>query len=372
MCFEPHWSKDGQSIYALVEDDRNQHLVRFDVSSGMSSGCSTAGAKSPVTTWDREAHRPPRQHADPLEEVFALERGATRACRSRTMPGSRASSRARPKRFRWRPGRHAHQRLRAEAAGLSRRSALSHAAADTRRAGFAIREFIHISGRSSPRRASSSWRPIRAAARAVASVRQGDLRGLGGEGHRRRARRDRSRRSAGHRGSRAPRRRRLELWRHSHERRHCAGPRFKAAISGASISNALAGYGTDMYMREYEIELGLPWKNLDTYLRNSYPFLHADRIVTPTLFMCGDQDFNVPLLNSEQMYQALAQPWRGDAARHLSRRISRPSQAQLSAVTALQRYLDWHGKYFWSKVFHLSPSGDEVARSAGEGLACRR
>jgi dipeptidyl aminopeptidase/acylaminoacyl peptidase len=37
----------------------------------------------------------------------------------------------------------------------------------------------------------------------------------------------------------------------------------------------------------------------------SYPFLHADRIVTPTLFMAGDQDYNVPLQNSEQMYQAL-------------------------------------------------------------------
>jgi dipeptidyl aminopeptidase/acylaminoacyl peptidase len=81
--------------------------------------------------------------------------------------------------------------------------------------------------------------------------------------------------------------------------------RFKAAVSGASIGNAIAGYGTDMYTREYEAELGVPWKNLDVYVRNSYPFLHANQVVTPTLFMCGDQDFNVPLLNSEQMYQAV-------------------------------------------------------------------
>ena len=45
--------------------------------------------------------------------------------------------------------------------------------------------------------------------------------------------------------------------------------RFKSATSGASISNVLAGYGTDMYIREYEMELGVPWKNLDTYLHNS-------------------------------------------------------------------------------------------------------
>ncbi len=81
--------------------------------------------------------------------------------------------------------------------------------------------------------------------------------------------------------------------------------RFKAATSGAGISNALTGYGTDQYVREYEQELGTPWKNIDAYIKVSFPFLHADRITTPTLFLCGDEDFNVPLHNSEQMYQAL-------------------------------------------------------------------
>jgi dipeptidyl aminopeptidase/acylaminoacyl peptidase len=61
--------------------------------------------------------------------------------------------------------------------------------------------------------------------------------------------------------------------------------RFKCAISGASTGNALAGYGTDMYIREYEAELGTPWKNFDTYVKNSMPFLHADKIKTPTLFI---------------------------------------------------------------------------------------
>jgi dipeptidyl aminopeptidase/acylaminoacyl peptidase len=81
--------------------------------------------------------------------------------------------------------------------------------------------------------------------------------------------------------------------------------RFAAATSGASISNILAGYGTDQYVREYEAELGVPWKSPEAWMKVSFPFLHADRIRTPTLFLCGDADFNVPLLNSEQMYQAL-------------------------------------------------------------------
>ena len=81
--------------------------------------------------------------------------------------------------------------------------------------------------------------------------------------------------------------------------------RFKAAVSGAGASNSLAMYGHDQYIREYEIELGKPWENIDTYLRVSYPFLHADRIHTPTQFYCAMEDFNVPCLGSEQMYQAL-------------------------------------------------------------------
>ncbi len=81
--------------------------------------------------------------------------------------------------------------------------------------------------------------------------------------------------------------------------------RFKAAVSGASISNILAGYGTDQYVNDYETELGRPWDHPDVWMRISYPFYQNTRIVTPTLFMVGDKDFNVPLQNSEQMYQAL-------------------------------------------------------------------
>ena len=67
----------------------------------------------------------------------------------------------------------------------------------------------------------------------------------------------------------------------------------------------LTGYGTDQYIRQYENELGRPWEGIDKYLHVSHPFLHADEIKTPTLFLCGEKDFNVPLINSEQMYQAL-------------------------------------------------------------------
>ncbi len=82
-------------------------------------------------------------------------------------------------------------------------------------------------------------------------------------------------------------------------------PRFAAAVSEAGSSNMFGMYGVDQYSASYEIELGTPWNNTDAYMRVSYPFFHVDRIVTPTLFMCLQSDFNVPCAGAEQMYQAL-------------------------------------------------------------------
>jgi len=121
-------------------------------------------------------------------------------------------------------------------------------------------------------------------------------------------------------------------------------PRFKAATSGASISNVIAGYGTDQYVRDYENELGVPWKNPETWMRLSYPFLHADRIKTPTLFLCGQSDFNVPLLNTEQMYQALRSlgvPTELVIYPNQFHGLKKPSYI----IDRYKRYLDWYAKW---------------------------
>ncbi|MGD1097222.1 MAG: S9 family peptidase, partial [Bryobacteraceae bacterium] len=81
--------------------------------------------------------------------------------------------------------------------------------------------------------------------------------------------------------------------------------RFKAATSGAGNAFTIALYGVDQYVIQYDNEIGPPWKAFDTYVKISYPFLHADRITTPTLFLGGERDFNVPLQGGQQMYQAL-------------------------------------------------------------------
>jgi len=125
--------------------------------------------------------------------------------------------------------------------------------------------------------------------------------------------------------------------------------RFKGATSGAGSALQLGMYGVDEYITQYVAELGQPWEHPDLWMKVSYPFLHADRISTPTLFLGGEKDFNVPLNGSEQMYQAL-------------RSLGVPTQliiypGQFHGITRpsfrtdrLQRYLDWYGKYVKPEV----------------------
>ena len=133
--------------------------------------------------------------------------------------------------------------------------------------------------------------------------------------------------------------------------------RFKAATSGAGSSNQITMYGTDQYITQYEQEIGPPWKARDLWVKISYPFFHADRIRTPTLFMGGERDFNVPITGSEQMYQAL---------RSLgvdTQLVIYPNQFHGLTIPSyrkdrLERYLAWYDKYLKQK----SPSPTTASR----------
>jgi dipeptidyl aminopeptidase/acylaminoacyl peptidase len=123
-----------------------------------------------------------------------------------------------------------------------------------------------------------------------------------------------------------------------------ADTRFKAAVSGASSALQLSMYGSDQYIVQYENELGPPWKSRDLWIALSYPFFHADRIKTPTLFLSGDRDFNVPTIGVEQMYQAL-KSLGVDTQLILYpgqfHGITTPSYAR----DRLERYLAWFNRY---------------------------
>jgi dipeptidyl aminopeptidase/acylaminoacyl peptidase len=121
-------------------------------------------------------------------------------------------------------------------------------------------------------------------------------------------------------------------------------PRFKAAVSGASSSLQTSMYGLDQYIVQYDAEMGQPWKTPEQWMKVSYPFFHADRIRTPTLFLGGDKDFNVPLAGVEQMYQALQSQKIGTEL------VIYPDQHHGLSIPSyrrdrLQRYLAWWGDH---------------------------
>ena len=137
--------------------------------------------------------------------------------------------------------------------------------------------------------------------------------------------------------------------------------RFKGAISGAGSANQISMYGVDQYTYQYDNEVGPPWKNPEAWVKISYPFFHADRIHTPTLFMGGERDFNVPIAGGEQMYQALRSlgvPTELVVYPGQFHGFTRPSYVR----DRYERYLAWYAKY----VKGEKPASTAPAVSAGQ------
>lgn len=119
--------------------------------------------------------------------------------------------------------------------------------------------------------------------------------------------------------------------------------RFKAAVSGAGSALYVASYGHDQYQRWYEQELGLPWENRELWERIS-PYNRVQHITTPTLWMGGEIDWNVPIQGSEMMYQAMARLGRE------TKLVVYPDQYHGGFPPKYDRdlylrFLGWYGKY---------------------------
>lgn len=136
--------------------------------------------------------------------------------------------------------------------------------------------------------------------------------------------------------------------------------RFRAAISGAGEALNTSFYGHDHYQRDYITELGRPWENHALWDKLS-PFYRIDKITTPTLFMGGEVDWNVPVLGGEQMYQALKELGRttelvvypGE-----SHEFKTPSHIK----DRLERYLAWYAHYVKADGSAARPAEPEPAK----------
>jgi dipeptidyl aminopeptidase/acylaminoacyl peptidase len=345
---QPRWSPDGKSVFVLIEDDGAQYLARVPVSGGMPEPVTSGRRK--VTTYDvsREGRIIVRASTpDRPYEIFAAEKGNLRDLTKQTEAFLKEFrlARADETKFKSADGTEIHgfivNPLDAPAAGTKSAALLRpHGGPQSQYANefdfekqlFAANGYTVIlpNPRGSTGRGTDFAMGIyadwghRDVEDDLAAVDDAVARGLAD-----------------------PDRLGVGGWSYggiSTNYLIATTTRFKAATSGASISNVLAGYGTDQYILDYEYELGVPWKNPETWAHLSYPFLHADKIKTPTLFLCGENDFNVPLLNTEQMYQALRSlgiPTELVIYPGQNHGIKKPSYV----IDRFKRYLDWHAKW---------------------------
>jgi dipeptidyl aminopeptidase/acylaminoacyl peptidase len=121
-------------------------------------------------------------------------------------------------------------------------------------------------------------------------------------------------------------------------------PRFKAAVSAASVSNLVSFYATSLYQDLIHTEFGgFPWDNYDLLWQWS-PLRYVRQAQTPTLFIHGEQDNDVHITQAEEMYMALRRrgvetvlvryPREGHGLREPRHRVD-----------ALERTLAWFDRY---------------------------
>ena len=121
-------------------------------------------------------------------------------------------------------------------------------------------------------------------------------------------------------------------------------PRFRAAVSAASVSNLISFYSTSLYQDLIHAEFGgFPWDNYEPLWQWS-PLRYVKQAQTPTLFIHGEQDNDVHITQAEEMYTALKRrgvetvlvryPREGHGLREPKHRVD-----------ALERTLAWFDRY---------------------------
>lgn len=141
--------------------------------------------------------------------------------------------------------------------------------------------------------------------------------------------------------------------------------RFKAAISGAGAAEFTSLYGHDQYQKDYFTELGYPWEHQDVWTKVA-PFYRVKNIATPSLFMGGAIDWNVPILGGEQMYQALK------ALGRETQLVVYPGEYHDFTIPShmedrLKRYLAWYGHYVKGDAAPAALPQDTAAPTAKAG-----
>jgi len=124
--------------------------------------------------------------------------------------------------------------------------------------------------------------------------------------------------------------------------------RFKAAVSGAGLSNLISEYGTEQHPSYDEWFYGVPYEpeKIAGFL-NSSPFVHLKNAKTPTLILQGESDTVDPIGQSTELYRGLKR-YGVDTELVLYPREPHGFHEEKHLVDRLNRVLAWYDKYLKS------------------------
>jgi dipeptidyl aminopeptidase/acylaminoacyl peptidase len=128
--------------------------------------------------------------------------------------------------------------------------------------------------------------------------------------------------------------------------------RYKSAVPSASISNLLS-HAYLIWALDYPlVEWGgrHPWQeNMALELWKRSALAHVDKVRTPTMFIHGELDQDVPIQEAEQMYAALQQVG-VEAVLVRYPREGHGLREPAHVVDAITRSLAWHGRFLQPKA----------------------
>ena len=118
---------------------------------------------------------------------------------------------------------------------------------------------------------------------------------------------------------------------------------FKAAVSGAGLSDLISEFGTEEGPAYDEWFFGTPWENPTGFL-NSSPFVHFKDAKTPILILQGDADTTDPLGQSQELYRGLKR-YGVETELVVYPREPHGFHEEKHLLDRLNRILAWYDKY---------------------------
>ena len=120
--------------------------------------------------------------------------------------------------------------------------------------------------------------------------------------------------------------------------------RFKAAATGAGLSNLISMWGTNDIAGTLDDYFSGPWYEQPARYVEQSPLAHIKTVTTPTLILHGEQDIRVPTSQGYEMYSALKRRGVPTTMVVYPRTPHGPREPKF-VLDIMQRHVDWVEKH---------------------------